>query len=736
LLAGAVAARGAPPYQHRAPHMASQDQRTAVQAQARNAADPETFNRRVGASIAISSDGGNTWTQTALSGTADGSAVLNVDPAPIQAEGFDPVFGDYINVQSQSLGNGTTQVVGVLSGFDAATQNTQSPNVDPISMLYQFSQGSVSGAPATFNMNTTTRAGTLSEMNVALGGAGTFFASSNDFTGDPSTSAAFTSSDGQHWTSTILPPFSNATLAAGAVGQGATSFPTSGVSGDSAKGLPGNGETFTGLGNVSVVVDKLGNAHYVTLVADANQVGSGGSVNDGGIAEYLLAPGSSQPVLSHLIVLHNNTESGTPAFEDKPWCGYDPATDTLYVTWTHFLPNNNTQSDIEIVQIPNASQGTAIGTRGNPAVSAPLRLDSTGATQGSQVTVDNGSHVFVQWQDFDPSTGNTTINTQKLVMGTGANPPTPLITPQQGGVITFEPINENFGCITNGLPLAADGRIRIGPFPGGGAFPGTDPTGSGLRQNTFPLMAIDHSGSATSGHLFTVWEQANPDNGNTVTVGGNFISGTPTNVQVISDSDVFFLRTNPGSLTPDTSVVRVNQNANNGTDQFEPTITVSSVDGSVHVLFFDRAQDGGTVIAGSTNNGGSTVGSGSTVGGGIGGGTVAVVPGGGGGGGGGGCFIATAAYGSYLNPHVNSLRGFRDHVLMRSWLGRCCVATYYRWSPPAAAFIASRPVLRFAVRVMLTPLVAGVEHPLACLATLLLAALAGMQWRRRIAATA
>ena len=40
------------------------------------------------------------------------------------------------------------------------------------------------------------------------------------------------------------------------------------------------------------------------------------------------------------------------------------------------------------------------------------------------------------------------------------------------------------------------------------------------------------------------------------------------------------------------------------------------------------------------------------------------VPAGGGGGGIEGCFLATAAYGSYLDPHVEALRYFRDHYLV------------------------------------------------------------------------
>ena len=83
-----------------------------------------------------------------------------------------------------------------------------------------------------------------------------------------------------------------------------------------------------------------------------------------------------------------------------------------------------------------------------------------------------------------------------------------------------------------------------------------------------------------------------------------------------------------------------------------------------------------------------------------------------GGGGGGGCFIATAAYGSYLDPHVQVLRRFRDSYLLTNSLGRAFVSYYYESSPPIAAFIQLHETLRTATRWVLTPIVFAFEYPL------------------------
>jgi len=80
-------------------------------------------------------------------------------------------------------------------------------------------------------------------------------------------------------------------------------------------------------------------------------------------------------------------------------------------------------------------------------------------------------------------------------------------------------------------------------------------------------------------------------------------------------------------------------------------------------------------------------------------------PPGGGGGGGGGCFIATAAFGAYVETHVKVLREFRDRFLLSNPVGRCFVDLYYTYSPPVADFIAGQEGLKTVVRYALYPVV-------------------------------
>ena len=74
------------------------------------------------------------------------------------------------------------------------------------------------------------------------------------------------------------------------------------------------------------------------------------------------------------------------------------------------------------------------------------------------------------------------------------------------------------------------------------------------------------------------------------------------------------------------------------------------------------------------------------------------------------CFIATAAFGSLLEPHVNVLRQFRDNVLLKFDAGKWFVRNYYYYSPPLADYIRSNEGLRFGVRMVLTPIIFMIEY--------------------------
>jgi len=75
------------------------------------------------------------------------------------------------------------------------------------------------------------------------------------------------------------------------------------------------------------------------------------------------------------------------------------------------------------------------------------------------------------------------------------------------------------------------------------------------------------------------------------------------------------------------------------------------------------------------------------------------------------CFIATAAFGSPLDPHVRVLRSFRDNYLLTNAAGRLLVGLYNGVSPPVASFISRHESAKTAARWALILIVYALEFP-------------------------
>ena len=70
-----------------------------------------------------------------------------------------------------------------------------------------------------------------------------------------------------------------------------------------------------------------------------------------------------------------------------------------------------------------------------------------------------------------------------------------------------------------------------------------------------------------------------------------------------------------------------------------------------------------------------------------------------------GCFIATAAFGSSLEPRVLLLKSFRDKYLLKTGWGRAFVEFYYQNSPKIADIVAGNKFVKMIVRAGLYPLI-------------------------------
>lgn len=262
-----------------------------------------------------------------------------------------------------------------------------------------------------------------------------------------------------------------------------------------------------------------------------------------------------------------------------------------------------------------------------------------------------------------------------VMTATGATNPVWSIVPNFGTLplgITLDPVSGKFSGIPNGVPGRSDFRVQL-----------TD----GASTATKDL-------SITINKALTI----------TTTTLASGVVGTAYNQTVVTDGG-----TAPITRSITAGVLPPGLQFDTGNGQITGTPTVAGT------YTFDVRVVDFTGSTASANNLTITIAAASSGGGGGGGGlppptgpdnTVS-----GGSGGGGGCFIATAAYGSYLDPHVMTLRQFRDGVLLKSSAGRAFVRFYYTYSPPVADFIRAHESLRTVVRFMLTPVVGFVQFP-------------------------